>query len=134
MTTGRFSSPSKPNIQNISLNTELGKEVRRVFLGGQMRTTYPLEAFTLDRKRVWILNVFFEKGSYRPESDIINLRGPISYYVADITSHGEEEVGYPLFCIDAMGRNFGTTFGTSVYVYLNKIQGIVEEHQKSLIR
>ena len=95
---------------------------------------YPLEAFTLDRKRVWDLNVFFDRGTYRPKEDIINFRGPVSFYVSEITRHGPGD-WRPLFCIDAMGRNFGTRpDGNSVYVYMHKVKGIIEEHQKSLIR
>ena len=101
------------------------------------RTTYTLEAFTLDRKRVFDLHVFFDRGTHRPNSDIINVRGPISFYTEDLAflNDPEEDQWWPLFCIDAMGRNFGTKpDGTSVYVYTNKVKAIVEEHQKSLIR
>ncbi len=103
------------------------------------RVTYSLEAFTLDRKRVWDLNVFFDRGSYRPDSDIINFRGPISYYVEDLLflqDPAESELSiedWYLFAIDYQGRTFGLN-GTGVYVYSHKVQGIVEEHQKSLIR
>ena len=103
------------------------------------RVTYPLEAFTLDRKRVWDLNVFFDRGSYRPDSDIINFRGPISYYVEDLRllqDPEERELSikdWYLFAIDHQGRTFGLS-GTEAYVYSHKVQDIVEEHQKSLIR
>lgn len=100
------------------------------------KTYYPLEAFTLDRKQVWDLNVFFDRENYRPEEDIINLRGPISYYVKDLSFLEDIEPfledGISLFSIDFFGRVFGLQ--ETVYVYAHKVKDIVKEHQKSLIR
>ena len=99
------------------------------------RVTYPLEAFTLDRGKTFDLHIYFDRGTYRPEEDIINFRGPIAYYVKDLLFLWEDlpDVDGVLFRIDMAGRTFGLV-ETSVFVYQYKVKEIVEQHQKSLIR
>lgn len=77
--------------------------------------TETITAFTEDRGREWVLTPRFEEGF---SGKVIVLYGPhVAYYVDGLKELLESEGDkWRNFCIDAMGRNFGTKEGDSVYV------------------
>ncbi len=85
-------------------------------------TSTNLEAFSEDREKSWSLSPYLYEGRH---GLVLQLVGPISYYVADLLSFSDHET----FCIDAGGRNFGVY--QSVLVDRKALQDAIKELQSA---